>query len=504
MSSKFLVNAVNSIAITDVIGLQDELDVLQEEISSGGGGVSYAAGSVEQTNGLVFRNGDDVDKIKNAAGFALIDVFGIGNSLSVNDIQLPTINSVAQTINDNKTKLTQVSYDDTDPQKPITSIGGELDVDKIKNTGHTAEIEFENTGKLLIKCDNSITLSSTLNNIRNVTNQGIDFLDTTELTGIAINPTNSRMDFIKSNIVRGRIDLINNTDLRINANTSDLYLQGGSVNLTGQTQIVMTSTLNNIRNITNQGVDFLDTTELTGLAINPTNTRMDFIKSNIVKGTIALINVNDLLVNAISGDLYLESGTNTTISTINGDVNLSAGGNVTTSNTPTTDNCVVNKSYLEANTQPKPAVYYLGALTDYDPATAPIHTINYIEAGVASFLNIGWNGSSSGGYLQVRLSANYPSSWATISIAEGTSTITNKYKYLPSNPTTAISYNIHTNYMDDGALATCMISPIQTPSTPPAPPIAPTRPVIKITIHNLENADTFGSNVGYVMIIEQF
>ena len=57
MSSKFLMNAVNPIAITDVIGLQDELNEIQEEIASGGGGISYAAGSVAQTNGIVFRNG---------------------------------------------------------------------------------------------------------------------------------------------------------------------------------------------------------------------------------------------------------------------------------------------------------------------------------------------------------------------------------------------------------------------------------------------------------------
>jgi hypothetical protein len=288
MSSKFLNNAVNPIAITDVIGLQDELDEIQEEIASGGGGVNFAITSDGVTNGMVFRNNNDLNQIQDTDNFKLVEVLGT-KLLSVPDIILPSrlFLSVGDSINENKTKLTQVSYDGTDPQRPITSIQGELDVDKIKNIDHTAEIEFEDTGKFILTCDDSITLSSTLNNIRNITNQGVDFLDTTELTGLAINPSNSRMDFIKSNIVRGRIALINNTDLTINADTSDLYLQGntsasltapgGSVNITGHTEIVMTSDLNNIRNITNQSVDFLDTTELTGLAISPTNTHMDFI-----------------------------------------------------------------------------------------------------------------------------------------------------------------------------------------------------------------------------------
>jgi hypothetical protein len=412
MSSKFLISASSQVEISDVVGLQDELDEIQEEIASGGGGISYDAGSVVQGNGLNFRNGTDTDKIKNAAGFALVNLIGIGDSLLVNDITFPTINSTETTINENKTKLTQVTYDDTDPQKPITLIQGELDVNKIKNAPHTAEIEFENTGNLRISCDDDIILNATNSHI------GLgSSLDTNSIELSALNEV-----------------LIRTHGLGI---TDDVVLDSGN--------------------------------------------HVQFTPSK---------------------DLISASGRNTIITSSNGFISLTANnGGVLINTIPTLPNSVVYKSYLEANTQPKPAVYYLAANQDYDPATAPIHTINHIEAGVATFLNIGWNASPSGGYLQVRLSAKYPSSWATISIAEGTATITNKYKYLPLNTTTANSYDIHTNYIDDGALATCLISPIQTPATPP---IAPTRPVIKITIHNLENADTFGSNVGYVMIIEQY
>jgi hypothetical protein len=165
MSSKFLISASSQVEISDVVGLQDELDEIQEEIASGGGGISYDAGSVVQGNGLNFRNGTDTDKIKNAAGFALVNLIGIGDSLLVNDITFPTINSTETTINDNKRKLTQVTYDDTDPQKPITLIQGELDVNKIKNAPHTAEIEFENTGNLRISCDDDIILNATNSHI---------------------------------------------------------------------------------------------------------------------------------------------------------------------------------------------------------------------------------------------------------------------------------------------------------------------------------------------------
>jgi hypothetical protein len=162
MSSKFLISASSQVEISDVVGLQDELDEIEAQIAGGGGGggISYDAGSVVQGNGLNFRNGGDADKIKNAAGFALINLIGIGDSLLVNDIQFPSIYSAETTINQNKTDLTKITYDTTDPLKPFTKIEGELDVDKIKNTGHTAEIEFENTGKLLLKCDDEITMKA--------------------------------------------------------------------------------------------------------------------------------------------------------------------------------------------------------------------------------------------------------------------------------------------------------------------------------------------------------
>ena len=162
MSSKFLVNAVNSIAITDVIGLQDELNVLQEEISSGGGGgVSFAITSDVETNGMVFRNNNDLNQIQDIDDFKLVEVLGT-KLLSVPDIILPSrlFLSVGDSINANKTKLTQVSYDGTDPLKPITTITGELNVNKIQNTTGTAEIQLDTEGKIDIKSDDDTDITA--------------------------------------------------------------------------------------------------------------------------------------------------------------------------------------------------------------------------------------------------------------------------------------------------------------------------------------------------------
>ena len=184
-----------------------------------------------------------------------------------------------------------------------------------------------------------------------------------------------------------------------------------------------------------------------------------------------------------------------------GDIIITANGQFKTNQTPTENLSVVNKQYLDANTQPKPALYILSKEggTDYDPASAPIHTIETSVAGEPAYFKIGWNNSgSSGGIIQVNMGMKYPSMYATTSIADGTQYITNNYKYMPSNPTTPVSYSLNTNYIVNGALATCVISPLVAPSSPP---VAPIYPVIKITVHTVEVGN---SPYSYMMMVEQF
>ena len=518
---------------------------VETEIGGGGAGVNFAITSDVVNNGMIFRNNSDLDQIQDRDNFKLVDVLGT-ETLSVPDIQLTSANavfSVGESIVANTSKLSKVSYN---PLTTITTIDVELDVDKIKNTAGTAEVELETDGKINIvgskkvkvqatgttdrlqdylslesatdcwmtaskgiylnafETDNNtpnltlnavnglLTIQAINGNINNLTKGNITLenippLGTSELNGFIFNPDAVRVDFNKLDISKGYLGLNAGENTVLQSTTGSLNLIGlgsGGVVILAQNGDTDLNNVNGNINLNTENFCNIRNFSSSGLEIVTDEVKINFKKSNIQRGYLGL-DIDDNIKIKADLDVILQS----------------AGGNVLCPNTPTTDNCVVNKSYLEANTQPKPAVYYLAANQDYNPSTAPIHTINHIEAGVATFLNIGWNGSSSGGYLQVRLSAKYPSSWATISIAEGTTSITNKYKYLPLNTTTANSYDIHTNYIDDGALATCLISPIQTPATPP---IAPTRPVIKITIHNLENADTFGSNVGYVMIIEQY
>jgi hypothetical protein len=121
-------------------------------IGGGGGGLDYTQGSTIVENGLIFTDGVSNTDVKNVAGFRLDT---INNTLVVNDIETANQLSV-------DTTLTNISYN---PSNQITSIEGELDVDKIKNTAHTAEIEFENTGLLNLVCDDAINITSNANNL---------------------------------------------------------------------------------------------------------------------------------------------------------------------------------------------------------------------------------------------------------------------------------------------------------------------------------------------------
>jgi len=123
-----------------------------ETAIGGGGGLDYTPGSTIVENGLIFTDGTSDTDVKNVAGFRLDT---INNTLVVNDIETANQLSV-------DTTLTNINYF---PATNITRIDGELDVDKIKNTAHTAEIEFENTGALNLVCDDTINITSNANTL---------------------------------------------------------------------------------------------------------------------------------------------------------------------------------------------------------------------------------------------------------------------------------------------------------------------------------------------------
>jgi hypothetical protein len=256
MSSKFLNNAVNPIAISDVIGLQDELDEIQEEIASGGGGgVNFAITSDGVTNGMVFRNNNDLDQIQDTDNFKLVEVLGT-KLLSVPDIILPSrlFLSVGDSINANKTKLTQVNYDGTDPQNPITTIQGELDVNKIKNIGHTAEIEFENTGKLLLQCDDDINITTNNSDIKlNSTNSYIGLGNTLDTNTIEISALNEVLIRTHGTGITDDLLLDSGNHIRLSPSRDLLLATGRNTQITSSTGYISLTAANGDITLTANG-----------------------------------------------------------------------------------------------------------------------------------------------------------------------------------------------------------------------------------------------------------
>tara|TARA_R100000951_G_scaffold116338_3_gene127711 strand:- start:272 stop:1594 length:1323 start_codon:yes stop_codon:yes gene_type:complete len=295
MSSKFLTPASSQVEISDVVGLQDELDDIEAQIAGGGGGgdLSFDSGSVVQGNGIVFRNGTDTDKLKNASSFALVNLIGIGDSLSVNNIQLPSIYNVEQEINANSTKLTQVTYDGA---TQITKIDGELDVDKIKNTAGTAEVELETNGNINIDADGAIITTTP---------------QTLQQYG-------------------GNIGLLSTTSILLSATTTNTIASNG--------KLILQSVNDNIENKTNNLITFEDLGASNGvMEINPATQTINFKKNNSLYGLVGL--------NSVTNDLMITASNALKLTTLYGDITLNSGGLLTTTNAPTTDSCIMNRIY---------------------------------------------------------------------------------------------------------------------------------------------------------------
>ena len=296
----------------------------------GGGGISYDAGSVVQGNGIVFRNGTDVDKVKNASYFGLINLPVIGESLLCNDIQLPNVYSVETSITVNETKLTKVSYDGA----TTTTIDDELAVNKIKNTTGTAEVELETDGKINIIGDSLVKLRA-----NGTTNRLTDYLSLesatdcwmTALKGIYINA----------------FETDNTTpNLTLNAVNGLLTIQAINGNINNLTKGLIT-----LENIPPNPV-----VERNGFIFNPDDVRVDFNKLDVSKGFLNLDAVNNINLQSTTGAINLSAfgggGVGVDILAQNGNITLTpgSGSSVLCYNiNPLTDNfAVVNKNYLDS------------------------------------------------------------------------------------------------------------------------------------------------------------
>ena len=370
----------------------------------GGGGITYDSGTFEQGNGIVFRNGTDADKVKNASGFALVNLPVIGESLLCNDIQFPNVYSAETTITENKTKLTNMSYDipttttsidgnvdmdngdiinmthvrtninstlfagagvvgmnivseaGTDIRSdngdirlvanggtgqtisllaPQVIIDGELDVDKIKNTAGTAEVEITTDGKINIDADNTITITTP-------------------------------MSFQQYG---GNIALLSNSSILSSATTSNTIASNDDITLTTVNGGInlYTDNLCKIENVaTTSGFSFNPTVPEIILKKNSTqNASFGITASNVVDLTASL----PVNINSVNNTLNVEGYGAVAMSSTTADLTLSAGGsgNVLCSNTPSVDNSIVNKVYVDNKLPKTGTLAQMLALTGMSP-----------------------------------------------------------------------------------------------------------------------------------------
>ena len=203
-------NQIKIYAKTDGNLYKRDSDGNETGLGGGGGGLNYTPGSTIVENGLIFTDGVSNTDVKNVAGFRLDTT---NNTLVVNDVETANHLSI-------DTLLTNINYF---PLTGITRIDGELDVDKIKNTAHTAEIEFENTGALTLTCDNVINITSTNDNIICNANDYLSVKNSTDNNNIRFNTTpNNEIGFYETTTKKGGIKMGSTgvgTDMEITADT---------------------------------------------------------------------------------------------------------------------------------------------------------------------------------------------------------------------------------------------------------------------------------------------
>ena len=271
---------------------------------AGGGGVNFAITSDVVNNGIVFRNNTDINQIQDTDDFKLIEVLG-NKLLSVPDIQLPSVFSVGESIVANTTKLSQISYN---PIGTLTTIGGELVVDIIKNT--------------------NVNITATTGNIAMTTTAGQ--LLTTSSGDTNIRAINGDAYFSSA------------------AGSTALQSDNASVGITAGTGVNVTATTGDIRTFTDGLLKIVDTVGTTGMTIDTQATQLNLMKTNTAWGRLSLTAGNNVLLQSNSYALQLEAFSDVSVFAQNGDLILNAGATVLCPNTPIVPFSVANKGYVDS------------------------------------------------------------------------------------------------------------------------------------------------------------
>ena len=456
MSSKFLTNAVQPIEITDVIGLQEELTELEEEIAGGGGNktvetftqqigstpagfgeyklyakndgfyergtgaevklaggsggtsIAYSGGTPAISDGMVFSTGISRDFIQNDTGFRLDTT---NNKLVVPDLETDDHFSINST-------LTGIDYNEA---TSTTEIAGKLSISA--GTGNAVSMTAGGNIEMTTTVGQLQTTSAGDTNIRAI--NGDAYFSS------AAGDTAIQSDAAAVGITGG-------TGVNINATSGDINL---------------TQALLNVKSATNA---------LNSIIVYPEGKSIRFLSGGVQQGTIKL--------NATYSS-YLE---------------LSGAGSLITQNVPNDDYSITNKTYVD--TQIAAAVANLPVTTkvripkatDRNPAVGgnPLYTDDKIR--------LGWD-NPSGNDLQIQLVTG-TGAYCSTCFKSG-STSSNDIA-LPAVNTT---YELNTFAFAGGETMFAYLSPVASAST---------EPTYRITIHYTENS--VGTDGDLVWIIERF
>lgn len=319
MASKFLMSAVQPIEITDVIGLQDELSELQEEIAGGGGnktietftqqigttpagfgeyklyakndgfyergtgaevklaggggggGIEYLGSSVAVNEGLVFASGLSRDAVQNKTGFRLDST---NDKLVIPDLETDDHFSINST-------LTGIDYNEA---TSTTEIAGKLSISA--GTGNAVSMTAGGNIEMTTTTGVINTVSEGITNIR-------------ALNGDAMLSSN-------------------NGDLELQSNNANVNIaSGGAINMATSGDINLSQSILNIKSSTNA---------LNSVIVYPEGKSIRFLSGGVQQGTIKL---------------------NATYSSI---LELSGAGSLITQNVPNDDYSITNKTYVDGLT----------------------------------------------------------------------------------------------------------------------------------------------------------